>query len=240
MATILVPPEPAATAERAPRMLTIAANLLPPEIVESRRGRKVRRIVVSALAAFIALLAGWYSLASYQTSLARDDLSSAQSDVERLARLQKPFAELISAQNESRSIDVQLSALLAGDLQWSRLLSSLRAAAPQGVQITSVTSALAAGADGAGGSSGSAGSRLPSTSTEKLVGTITITGTATSKVAVAAYVDALAKAPGLANPLLDSANQRGPLFDFTVRLDITGSALSGHYLTKSGKDTGGK
>jgi Tfp pilus assembly protein PilN len=227
MATTLVSPDPAAPTPYAPRTLAIAVNLLPPEIVESRHGRRVRRIVVSALAAFTALLAGWYSLASYQTSVARDDLSSAQRNVERLSRLQKPFAELISAQNESRMINAQLSSLLAGDLQWAHLLSALRAAAPTGVQVATVTGGLAS----PDGGSGSGSSRLPNTSGQKVVGALAVTGSAPSKATVAEYLDALAKVPGLANPLLDRVTESKTTVEFSLRLDITSPVLGGRYPT---------
>jgi hypothetical protein len=237
MATTLMAPEPATPAERAPRMLAIAVNLLPPEIVGSRHGRKARRWVLSAVAAFTVLLGAWYGAASYQTSLARGELSSAQSDVERLSRQQRPFGELIGAQNESRAISAQLSALLAGDLQWSQLLSAAQAATPQGVHITEASGALTP-ANGAGGS-GAASQGLPGTSAAKLIGTLTITGTSTGKPAVAAYLDALAKAPGLANPFLVRAATENGVFTFVARLDITGSALGGRFTATTGNDTTG-
>jgi Tfp pilus assembly protein PilN len=227
MATTLVTPDPAAPTTYTPRMLAIAVNLLPPEIVESRQGRRVRRVVLSALAAFTVLLGVWYGLASYQTSSARDEVSGAQGDVERLARLQKPFASLISAQNESRAIGAQLSSLLAGDLQWAHLLSSLREAAPEGVRITTV----AGGLSSPDGGSGAAVSRLPNTSGQKVIGTLTVTGSAPSKAAVAEYLDALAKVPGFANPLLDTVTAPEKTADFSLRLDITNSALGGRYPT---------
>jgi Tfp pilus assembly protein PilN len=211
-------------------MLTIAANLLPPEIVESRRGRTVRRIVVSALALFTVLLGAWYGAASYQTSLARDDLSNTRSDVDRLSRQQRSFAELIKTQNESRAIGTQLSSLLATDLQWAQLLSSLRQAAPQGVQLTSVSGGLASATGG-----GAATSQLPNTSGQKLIGTLTVNGSAPSKAAVADYLDALAKVQGLGNPLLEKVDEEGKPVSFIMRVDITGAALGGRYPSPNGR-----
>jgi Tfp pilus assembly protein PilN len=237
MATTLLPPEPPAADERAPRMLAITANLLPPEIVDSRRARKVRRIVLSALAAFVVALGGWYTLTSYQTSVARAELADAQGDVERLSQQQKRFTNLVKTQNESRAIGTQLSTLLANDVRWSRLLSSLQGALPQDVQVGSVTGALTSAANA---TAGSADSRLPNTSPHKLIGTVTVTGTAASKASVAAYLDALAKASGLANPSLANVTEQDQAYEFTLRLDVTASALSGRYPAESRNDTGGK
>src|SRR5205823_3558041 len=70
--------------ERAWRMLTIAADLLPVEVVETRRARKTRRSVVAAIIVLVVALAGWYAYAVYQTSQAQAQLDSAQSDLQRL------------------------------------------------------------------------------------------------------------------------------------------------------------
>jgi Tfp pilus assembly protein PilN len=209
-------------------MLTIAANLLPPEIVEARRGRVVRRIVVSAVALFTVLLGGWFGVATYQTSLARGELSGAQGDVDRLSRQQRPFTELIKVQNESKAIGGQLSDLLANDLQWAQLLSSLRGAAPAGVQLTSVTGGLTATSGSSAGTP-----RLPDTSGQKLIGSLTVNGSAPGKPAVAGYVDALAKVQGLGNPMLESVNENGKAVTFTLRVDITAAALGGRYTSPS-------
>jgi hypothetical protein len=224
-----------APAKQASRLLSIAADLLPPEIVGSRRTRKVRRLVLSALAAFAVLLAGWYGTAGYQTSLARDDLYRAQTAADRLSRQQKPFAELLGAQAESRAIGAELSALLAGDLQWSRLLSSVRQAAPAGIQLGSVTGGLDSATAG-----GSATSQLPNTSGQKVVGALTVTGSAPGKAAVAGYIDALAQVPGLASPLLDNVIEQNGAVRFTIRVTITGSALGGRYTTPTGNETKGR
>ncbi|MGC9669229.1 PilN domain-containing protein [Planosporangium sp. 12N6] len=233
MTTTLMPPGPAA--EQAARPLAISADLLPPEIVEARRAHRVRRIVLSILVGFTALLAGWYALASYQTAVARDDLRIAQGDVQRLSRQQKDFADLVRTQAESQTVNAQLANLLTGDLRWSRLLEALREQAPAQVRLGSV-----AGTFTGDGAAGSAAARPLNASPDKLVGAVTITGTADSKASVAAYLDGLATVPGLANPFVDSVTQQDTRYEFIVRVDITGSfPLSGRYPTRTGDHTGG-
>ncbi len=234
MATTLKPPMPAASAGRAPRVPPTAANLLPVEIIESRRLRKVRRIVLSALVAFALLLGAWFGQARYQTSEARQSLSVAQSDVQRLTRQQQAFATVVAVQAESQAIRKQLAVLLANDLRWARLFSSLRKAAPADVRITAAYGSLASGATGAASGGGAAVPQLPGASGEKLIGTFTVTGSGATKPAVAAYVDALETVPGLANPLLGDANEQDGAVQFTVQLDITNAALGGRYTPKSG------
>jgi Tfp pilus assembly protein PilN len=239
MTTTLATSQPAVPVEGELRILRIAADLLPVEIVESRRTRKVRRIVLAGLVVFAVLLGGWYARASQQTSAARASLSSAEDEALRLLRQQRAFADVVRVQAESQAVRVQLSALLAGDLPWSRLLSSLRRAAPTGVQVSSVTGTVTVGIIGGAGDAGAEASRLPDTSGEKSVGTLIVAGSGTDKAAVAAYVDALAELRGLGNPLLGDVTQQDGAVRFTVRLDITGSALGGRYTAKSATGTGG-
>ncbi len=232
--------DPAASAERALRILPIAANLLPPEIAASRRARRTRRIVLLALIVFVALLMGWYVLASHETSTARSDLSRAEDAAQRLVRQQSAYSQVVAIQAESKAIGTQLAALLANDLQWSQLLSSLQKAAPAGVTLTGITSALESGtaAGTAGSTAGAAGgtagttAQLPNLSGGKSIGTVTVTGSSTTKAGVAAYVDALAKVRGVANPLLTDATEQQGHVDFTVGLNITKSALGGRYTPK--------
>lgn len=224
-AVILLPPESAAAAERALRVPAIAANLLPLEIVESRRDRKVRRVVAAAIAAFLAVLAAWFGLTSYQTSEARSAVTAAQDNGQALLRQQRSFAEVVSVQAESQAIASQLSGLLATDLRWSRLLTAVAQVAPPGVALTGVTGALTSPAEAAD----AAAVRLPDTTGEKSVGSLTINGTAPDPFAVAAYLDALGKIKGLGNPQLDGATVVEGELRFSVRLDITSGALGGRY-----------
>jgi hypothetical protein len=238
MTTTLMPPESAAPAETPSRTLSITVNLLPPEVVEARHVGTVRRIVLSALVVVVALLTGWYGVASYQTAAARGSLSSAESDVRRLERQQRDFADLVGIQKESQTIRNELSTLLASDLQWSAVLAAVQGAAPAGVQITNVAGALTSAGNGTGG--GSTGPQLPNTTGRRLIGSLTLTGTASNKAAVAEYVNKLAAVPALGNPFIASSMPQDKVERFTVRLDITDSALGGRYPSKIDKQAGGK
>lgn len=226
------------------RLLSIAADLLPEEIVAARRVRRRRFVSISTLVVVVVGLGAWYGVARYQTARAERALEQAQSQVHRLQRQQGAFAEVISAQNQSQAIRGQLATLLAEDLPWSPVLAELRDAAPKGVQVVAVSGVLtAASADGgiraAGGGTG-ASSQGSDGRGEKPVGTLTVSGAAESRTGVAAYVDAVAGLPGLGNPLLgDMITQDGELH-FTVRVEITRAALGGRYTAKTDAKTDAK
>ncbi len=63
------------------RLLPITANLLPAEIADARRSRKIKRAIAVLLVVILAAIGGWDIVVRQQTSSAQDGLSSAQSKV---------------------------------------------------------------------------------------------------------------------------------------------------------------
>ena len=138
-----------------------------------------------------------------------------------LTRQQRGFNDLVEVQTEAKTINQQLSSLMAKDLQWSRLLQSLQAAAPSGVTITNITAALLSDA---------AISAKPATLASDTVGTLTLGGVGPTKTVIAAYVDALARVTGVANALPGDVNQQQQAgLQFSIHMDITKAALGGRF-----------
>jgi hypothetical protein len=216
------PPESEEMAAPRVKMLTIAADLLPPEIIGARRTGRVKRIVLATLGAFVALMVAWYGSAYVRTETARTDLQRAEDEVSQLTRDQRKYDEVNLLKKQSEVINGQLAKLLAGDLQWAALIASIESAAPSGVTLTGVTGAIV---DPAAARAGKA--------TAGIAGAMTLNGEALGKPAVAAYVDALAKVPGLANPFLGSVTEEEGALKFTVRVEITNDALDGRFTPES-------
>lgn len=261
-----VPAEAAPAVRSDLRILPIVANLLPAEVVDARRQRKVRKTTIALLAGFVVLLLGWYGQAWYETSNARDRLARAQDNVQLAMAQQRAFAEIVTAQGESQRITTQLRSLLANDLQWSDLMVSLQAVAPEGVLITGVFGLLIV-AEPTGPTGGTAGGTAPAATGDSAqaasgtepqatpgaagdpamgakvsawkTGSLTVTGSAPDELAAAAYVDALGTVVGLANPFLGDAVRQDGTLRFTIRIDIMSSALGGRYATKKANGTGG-
>ncbi|MBG0830669.1 PilN domain-containing protein [Planomonospora sp. ID67723] len=213
------------------RTLSVAADLLPPEIAAARRGRRARNLVLSVLTVFVLLLGGWYVLASQQTTAAEEELARAQTELHDSMRRRNEFSELVNVRGQAETINTQLAALLADDLRWARLLSSVSQAAPDGVKLSSITAKIKEKAEG--GTRETDDSALPNTSGEELIGEVSITGVGDGKRDVAAYVDALGEVPGLGNPLLNDVREQDAGVDFGLRLDITDAALGGRYSTET-------
>ncbi|MGI5181458.1 PilN domain-containing protein [Dactylosporangium sp. CA-152071] len=211
------PAFPEATA-RSMRILPIAADLLPMEITDRRRLSTVRRLVVTALAVFALLLAGWFVVAYQHTQQAYDEVDRINDTKVDLLREKAKYTEVDSIQKQRKAIADQLRLVMARDLSWSALLTSLQQAAPKGVAVQSVTGSLA---------------QTDSTADPDVVGLITLTGTAPSKAAIAAYVDTLGKVTGIGNPFPTDATESDEGLTFTIRVDITPAALGGRFTSPS-------
>jgi hypothetical protein len=175
---------------------------------------------------------------NYQVADARSSLNSAQQDVETFTKQQKDFSDLVRTQADSRLIDAQLATLFADDVRWPGLLASLQPK-QAGVRLTGVGAELNT-AGGTARGNGNGKISLPSTTKERLVGKLTITGVGPDKTAVADYVDGLATVKGVGNPLLSDAAPQGGRVSFTVQLDITAAALSNRYAVDNNARIGGK
>ncbi len=232
MATTLMPLDPATTPQHAIRLLPIAADLLPAEITVARTARRVRGRVLALLGVLLVLLGGWYAFAVVQRAAAKDALDSANADKAILEARQEEYATVVTTQRESKLISDRLAVLLKNDLRWAGVLTTLRdTAGGAGVTVTGMSGTLTGAA---GAPAAAAEPRLPGTSS-KVVGTLTVTGTARDKPAVAYYVEALVKHDQFANAMITSVTTGNEGAQFSLQVDLTEKALGGRYTKKGGK-----
>jgi hypothetical protein len=235
--TTLMPLDPALSPQRVMRVLTISANLLPEEIVAGRLARRARGIVLVALLAVVALLAGWFLYANHEVTLADNDLNDVTAQVTSLQRGQSKYQDVVDTQKQTSTISKQLTSLLGNDMPWATLLNTLRdTGTSSGVTVSGIIGTLDAAT--ASGTSNTAGT-LPNASGVTTIGTLTITGSGPDKPSVAKYVDNLGALTTVANPYLTTATQTENSVTFSITLSVTSKALCGRFSTKC-KSTGGK
>lgn len=212
-------------ADAATRLTTVKVNLLPTEITVARRGHKVRRIAISAVALLAVVLGGVSFVARAGVGAADADLAAADALSASLRSQQARYSEVVTLQDKVRAAQQRLDQLTAGDLDWAPLLGAVRAALPAGVTLSKIEAAEDSGAAGSvGGALGgtgdtTAGTAAAGTGTAPAgtgvagtaaggaadaaaaaavpVGVLTLTGVAGDPAAVAAFVDALGTVTGL-------------------------------------------
>jgi Tfp pilus assembly protein PilN len=207
------------------RIPAVEANLLPVEIVEARRGRRARRVAIGSLIVITILTTAWYGQARFETSVAQESLRYTEDDTQRVVRQQRDFADLVATRAETKAIETRLSGLLAADVQWSRLLFSIRLQAPSGVSMTGVVGTI--------GDDTAAVEAIQARTPGAVIGKLTVSGAGASRAAVATYVDRLGRIAGLGNPLLTNATETEGRVQFSVQLDLTTAALGGRHTSEA-------
>ncbi|MEV6346919.1 PilN domain-containing protein [Actinoplanes sp. NPDC051851] len=218
MTTALMPLDPSASPQQASRVLTIRANLLPQEIIDSRRARLTRTFVLLAVFVVLLLNGFWYWHVSVQASDAEEEFNQIAKQVAAVNNQRNTYQELNSTKNKNKVYAQQLKTLTADDLSWQNLLDLIRDTGTAAeVTVEQISGGL-----------------LDATSTatsSDQVGSLTITGSAPDKKSVADYVNKLASLTYVADPFVTNVTQQededGVTFSLTA--SITDKALCGRY-----------
>lgn len=212
-------------------------NLLPPEIAERRRFRKVQTGLGAGVAGALAVVGALTLLAVGQVSDADNGLAESKAEGTRLQAQTNEYADVPKVIAQVEAAEAQLSAAMGKEVRWSYFLNDLSLKVPGKVWLTSMTVTQdvdSAAADAVGNPT------APSSSTylEPGLGTVTFAGSGYAHNDVAAWLDALAKQKGLTQPYFTSSSKEligeESSVNFTSQATITDEALSGRYSQKAG------
>jgi hypothetical protein len=218
----------------------ITANLLPPEIVSARRARVLRKIVIFVLVGLLLIGAAAYGYAYKQNSDAGSDLAAAQSQTAQLHLEQHKYGEVVQITGDVAQVASRLSTLLATDVDFPKLLGELVDKAPRGGSITQLGVTMQGGPTVSGQTTTTTQPSVVLDPTGRTpVGMVTITGTARSMPDVAAYVNALARVPGVVAVYPSSQQFDGTTLTYSLGLTLTDQVYSHRFDSTSTVPTGG-
>lgn len=197
-------------------------NLLPPEVFARRAVRTVQRGAVAATAGVLLLVAAAWGVASAQTSGEQQRLDAANARVQALQAEQARYAAAPQVIKQVDAAEAARALAMGQDVAWYSYVDSLTRALPAGAWLaevqTAVTPAAASGA-----------AATPASS----LGSVSISAKSLNYEDVAAYLDALAALPGVADAYLTSSTQDDssgtPVVTFSVTAEVTAAALSHRY-----------
>ncbi len=227
--TALMPLDPSVSPQQAARILPIRANLLPMDISVGRRARRTRAVVLVAVVLVLALLGGWYWQAAGLKQDAETDFELVTQQVTRAQRDQSKYNDLNTTKNTNKVLSGQLTTLMANDLAWQDLLDLVRTTGTAAeAKVSKIDGSLPDGETPAG---------------TEVIGSISVTGTAPDKKAVAAYMKALAglTKKGIADPFVSSVSEAetGGV-NFSLTASITKTALCGRFSKTTCKSGGNR
>jgi Tfp pilus assembly protein PilN len=218
-------------------------NLLPPEIADAARFRRVQAQLGVVVLASVGVVGALFLVASGQVASAQEALEQAtaetaqvQAEVTQLAEVPKVYAQVAAAER-------QLTDAMGDEVRWSNYLTDLSLTVPNRVGLTSLTiaqersSAAAPGAAAPGAAATSAGPA--SVLGTPGIATVTYEGEAATNDDVAAFLDALAKQKSTVDPYFtnavtaEDAGSGREVVAFTATATIDDTAKSGRY-TKAG------
>jgi len=224
------------TTGRGTELVTLPrVNLLPPEIEEQRRFKRVQAGlgagVVMALGAVAVLLLA----ANGQVADAQDQLEAEQAQETSLQAEAAKYSEIPEVYAAVEAGEAELTLAMAKEIRWSYFLNDLSLNTPGKVWLTQITATeqvdtatvAAAPVTGAPTGYGTAG-----------IGTVTFQGNGYTHNDVAAWLKSLNGRPGLADPYFTRSAKTAIGDEDSVEFDsqvvITEGLLSGRYTDKAG------
>jgi Tfp pilus assembly protein PilN len=219
-------------------------NLLPREITEGRKFRRVQQGLAGVVVVTVALSGAAFWWSQQRVTDARESLQAVQATTTQLQARERSFAEVPAT---TAQVDAAIDArawVMATDVPWYRYLTDLEAAAPKGVTFESLTvkvsgpTAAGPGAAAAPATPGTEAAANPFAPTNG-IGTLALNGISGSYPQVADWMEALDKVAGLDVTELSNASGRSDApegeqtINFASGITITDQALSHRFDRKA-------
>lgn len=209
-------------------------NLLPPEVLDARRFKSVQWRLALVVVLVAAIGAGAVVWSQSQVTVARQELAGTRARTGELQVQEARYADVPRTLAAVAAAKTARERALGRDVLWYRFLNDVALATPATVSLTTMTVALNAG-----------GGAQPTTGADPLapagIGTVTVSGTATTYPAVSAWMESIVGVTGLKGVTLQSAtrtasstSEASPPVTFTAQLVVTQDALSHRYDRKAG------
>ena len=209
-------------------------NLLPIEILERRRFRRIQVLLAAAVVVAVLVGAGGVAWAQHGITAANNNLLTAQAQVTSLEAEQNRYATVPQVLADVDAAQAARTLALGQDVLWYRYLNNLQDALPTGVKMLTLTAGITASTPGA------VAAAVTNPLSVAGIGTVTLSGNATEYSQVSTWLEGLNKIKGLQASSLSNATNtgtspttQGPV-TYTVGSVVTSDALSGRYDTKAG------
>lgn len=204
----------------------IAADLTPPELINSRELKVLRRLLGAGLVILMIICVGGYVLAARHRSAALAENNREQVAADALQSDLDRYGGITRMQGTVTQVQAQIATVMASDVDLAQLMARLSSSLPARMTIGSesvvISTAAATGATGAIGATGATGPAAAAQS----IGTVTLSGGGRTVDDLATYVDKLALVPGVIDvvPTTTSLSSKG--MQYSVALVLTGAVLS--------------
>lgn len=200
-------------------------NLLPPEIGEAVRFRRIQMGLGGGVLAALGTVTLLYVLAAGSVSDAKVELEAATATGTALQAENAKYSEVTAVYAAAAAADAMLTQAMGEEIRYSQFLNDLSLTVPDKVWLKNVVFAQVAKPPALG-------------ATEPGLGTVTFTGVGYSHDDVAVWLESLAKQKGYKDPYFSSSTEvlvaEKKAVDFTSTVALTPDALSKQYTAPAG------
>lgn len=200
-------------------------NLLPPEIEELRRFRRIQVGLGGGVAAAVGVVALLLVAANGSVASANSEVEAASAERSRLTAETAKYADVQAVYAQAAAAEVMLTEAMGEEVRYSRFLSDLSLSVPENVWLKNLTFTQGDVPAAVG-------------STEPGIGTVTVTGVGFSHDDVATWLDSLATQKSYADPYFSNSTETligtKTAVEFNSTTTLTSAALSGRYTAPQG------
>ena len=200
-------------------------NLLPPEIAEGARFRRIQLALGGGVLAAVGVVAMLYVAASGSLNDANAELSAQTATGAQLQAENAKYADVTAVYAQAAAAEAMLTQAMGEEIRYSQFLNDLSLSVPENVWVKNVTFAQTVVPPALG-------------STEPGIGTVTFTGVGFKHDDVAVWLESLAKQKGYANPYFSSSSEAligtRTTVEFESSVTLTPDALSKRYTAPVG------
>ncbi len=200
-------------------------NLMPPEIEEQRRFRRIQIGLGAAVVGAVGVVGLLYTAANGSLADANSELEAANAKNTALRAESAKYKDVTAVYQRAAAAQAMLTEAMGEEVRYSRFLNDLSLTVPDNVWVknlvfsqTPVPAALG--------------------STEPGIGTVTVTGVGFSHDDVAVWLESLARQKGYTNPYFSASTEAligtRKIVNFTSTATLTPAALSGRYTKPAG------
>jgi Tfp pilus assembly protein PilN len=203
-------------------------NLLPPEIEQASKLRRLQVVLALALLAIAGLVVLLFLWAGNQVSSAEDELAIAETEGAALQAKVASFAEVPAVLAEVDAAEAALQTAMTPEVRFSYYLNDLSLGIPSSTRLTSLTAINSAAAVQLDPSTVVPPTQLG----EPTMGSITYTGMATDVDATAAWMISQMRQEGLTAPQVQMVAESSdppadpPLYTFESTVEMGLGAAS--------------
>ena len=212
-------------------------NLLPPEIADAARFRRLQAQLGGLVLASVGVVGLLFLVASGQVANAQEGLDQATADTALVQQQVVQLAEVPKVYGQVAAAETQLSTAMGPEVRWSNYLTDLSLTVPADIGLTSLT--IKQAAEAAPGAQPNPANSATSVLGTPGIATLSFEGQAVDQDDVAAFLDALAKQKYTVDPYFtnatksDDSNSGREVVAFSATATVDEAARSGRY-TKAG------